>query len=176
MSRTIRSFLVPWALSAGLAVVGCKKQQDDAAPPAAAASPRESRVDPRLDPRLAQGGEAEDGGAAADPRGGNPHAGMGGAGDMGASPHGGGGGRTPEKTADGRVVLGPVTAAVPKSWKDKPTTSGMRVAQWAIPGKAGDAELVVYYFGEGGAGSAQQNLDRWIQQFEQPDGSASAEK
>ncbi|HSJ99970.1 MAG TPA: hypothetical protein VK932_01970 [Kofleriaceae bacterium] len=120
--------------------------------------------------------------------GGNPHAGvdMGGA---GGNPHAGvdmsGGGaaagpmaqkttpRTLEKLPDGRFALGPFSVAVPAGWTEKAITSSMRTAQFALPGPAGEAELVVYYFGEGGAGGVQANLDRWLDQFQQPSGKAS---
>ena len=50
----------------------------------------------------------------------------------------------------------------------------MRVAQYKLPKAAGDSEdalLVVYYFGQGQGGSPQANIDRWIEQMKQPDGS-----
>jgi hypothetical protein len=49
----------------------------------------------------------------------------------------------------------------------------MRRAHWKIAGDAGEAELIVYYFGQSGAGTVQANLDRWYGQFQQPDGSPS---
>ena len=55
----------------------------------------------------------------------------------------------------------------------------MRVAQYKLPKAAGDKEdalLVVYYFGQGQGGSSQANIDRWINQMKQPDGSSSKEK
>lgn len=117
---------------------------------------------------------------------GDPHAGMGGgmggpAAGGGANPHagggpgmGGGGGEMPTKTAphtlekvDGRSVLGPFTLVAPKEWTEKGVTSSMRVAQFDL---GDESELVIYYFGEGGAGSIEANLDRWLAQFTQPDG------
>ncbi|HLU67899.1 MAG TPA: hypothetical protein VKZ63_16555 [Kofleriaceae bacterium] len=100
------------------------------------------------------------GGAMASPHGGatgNPH------GDMAMR---GGGGGVLEKTAEGRAVLGPVTFAPPQGWQEKPTTSSMRAGQFAIPGEAGEAELVIYFFGSGGAGSVEDNLARWHDQFQ----------
>ena len=44
----------------------------------------------------------------------------------------------------------------------------MRAAQFRV---AEDAELVVFYFGQGGAGTVDANLDRWLGQFTLPDGS-----
>ncbi|MEW6323297.1 MAG: hypothetical protein AB1635_19680 [Acidobacteriota bacterium] len=62
----------------------------------------------------------------------------------------------------------------PPAWKTVPTSSNMRVAQFALPGAAGaaDAELIVYYFG-GSGGSVAANMDRWIGQMQQPDGRPS---
>jgi hypothetical protein len=74
----------------------------------------------------------------------------------------------PDKLANGRTQLGPFTAEVPADWTVKPVTSNMRVADYVIG--ADDAELVIYYFGQGGAGTLDANLDRWFGQFQQPDG------
>ncbi|MEO7729706.1 MAG: hypothetical protein ABIY55_01950 [Kofleriaceae bacterium] len=79
--------------------------------------------------------------------------------------------KTPEKLADGRLVLGPFSLAPPPKWTVKPVTSSMRAADFMLPGN--DAELIVYYFGEGGAGSIDDNLDRWFNQFKQADGKPS---
>lgn len=81
---------------------------------------------------------------------------------------------TLEKLSDGRVVLGPFTLVAPKEWTIKPVTSSMRAAHFEVSGKAGEeAELVVFYFGEGGAGGVEANLERWLGQFTQPDGKPS---
>jgi hypothetical protein len=55
----------------------------------------------------------------------------------------------------------------------------MRAAQFVLPKAAGDTEdasLVLYYFGQGQGGSVQANLDRWVGQMQQPDGSSSKDK
>ena len=55
----------------------------------------------------------------------------------------------------------------------------MRVAQYKLPKSEGDAEdalLVVYYFGATQGGTAQANIDRWISQMQQTDGSATKDK
>src|SRR2546430_9646180 len=46
----------------------------------------------------------------------------------------------------------------------------MRKAQLKIPGKDKNdsAEVVFYYFGEGGAGGTQANVNRWLSQFQEP--------
>jgi hypothetical protein len=102
----------------------------------------------------------------------NPHAGT--AGD----PHGGAapaqtGPKALDKLADGRLALGPFSVVAPADWTTKPVTSNMRAADFVLPGKAGDAELIVYYFGSGGAGSIDDNVNRWLDQFQQPDGKSS---
>jgi hypothetical protein len=103
----------------------------------------------------------------------NPHAGM-----AGGSPHGAmpeqTAPRTLEKQADGRLAMGPFTLAAPADWTAKPITSSMRVADFVLPAKGGaEAELVITHFGPNGAGSVEDNVDRWVNQFQQPDGKAS---
>jgi hypothetical protein len=79
-----------------------------------------------------------------------------------------------EKQADGSLALGPFTLSAPADWTIKPVTSNMRAADFQLPAKPGaEAELIVYYFGTGGAGSVDSNLDRWLGQFQQPDGKKS---
>src|SRR5215470_13772258 len=102
----------------------------------------------------------------------NPHAGMAG------NPHSGSvpeqtAPKTLDKLADGRLQLGPFSVVPPSDWAAKPVTSNMRAADFVLPGKAGEAELIVYYFGSGGAGSIDDNVNRWVDQFQQPDGKSS---
>lgn len=58
--------------------------------------------------------------------------------------------------------------ALPAAWVKEPPSSGMRLAQAKIPGAAGPAELAIFYFGAGGGGTADANIDRWIGQIDQP--------
>jgi hypothetical protein len=46
----------------------------------------------------------------------------------------------------------------------------MRKAQFKVPGKGGDAECVVFYFGPGQGGDAASNVQRWAGQFTASDG------
>jgi hypothetical protein len=64
---------------------------------------------------------------------------------------------------------------VPQDWITEQPTSQMRKAQYRIPGDAGDAECVVFYFGPGQGGDARANVERWAGQFTQPDGRLSSE-
>jgi hypothetical protein len=69
-----------------------------------------------------------------------------------------------------------LTFTAPAGWKTVPTSSSMRVAQYALPRAAGDAqdaELVVYYFG-GTGGTVEANIERWVGQMQQPDGRPSS--
>src|SRR5205085_10263959 len=68
---------------------------------------------------------------------------------------------------------------VPDGWTTDKPTSSMRVAQYKLPkveGDNDDATLVLYYFGPTQGGTAQANIDRWIGQMQQPDGSDSKSK
>jgi hypothetical protein len=59
----------------------------------------------------------------------------------------------------------------PADWKSSPPSSNMRKAQFSVPGKSGkNGEVVFYYFGSGGAGGVKANVDRWMKQFENPQG------
>ena len=65
---------------------------------------------------------------------------------------------------------------VPAGWVEEQRTSSMRVAQYKLPKAEGDTEdasVVLYYFGPGQGGSTAANIDRWIGQMKQDDGSAA---
>ena len=58
---------------------------------------------------------------------------------------------------------------VPGDWKEVPSTSSMRAAQFSIPGTGDDkVDLVVFYFG-GPTGGVKANVERWISQFDAKD-------
>ncbi len=86
----------------------------------------------------------------------------------------------PSSAASSQNVSGQLSYKVPEGWiVEKPTPPGMRFAQYKLPKTVGDGEdalLIVYYFGKGQGGPAQANIDRWIGQMQQPDGSSSKEK
>ena len=68
---------------------------------------------------------------------------------------------------------------VPEGWVSENPTSAMRIAQYKLPkveGDPEDASLVLYYFGAQQGGAVQANIDRWIGQMQQPDGSSSKDK
>jgi len=71
---------------------------------------------------------------------------------------------------DGHVFAG-VHFPTPSDWQFMRPSSGMRVAEFAIPGEAGNAEAVVFAFGKGQGGGAEDNIARWVSQVKQPDGS-----
>lgn len=78
-----------------------------------------------------------------------------------------------------QAVSGELHYKAPDGWTTEKPTSDMRVAQYKLPKADGDSEdalLVIYYFGPGQGGSAQANIDRWINQIKQPDGTDSKEK
>lgn len=75
-------------------------------------------------------------------------------------------------------VAGPFTVAdlritPPAAWRPVRPSSSMRAAEFAIPGSAGDAEAVAYYFGPGQGGGVEDNVARWIAQFVPEPGSSS---
>lgn len=149
---------------------GCKKTQEDKGPdPVPAQKTAETQGGDQAANPHGQFLPGHGGGPlGAVPGAENPHGGM--------DPHGGmamgasGPGKTTDKTDDGRAVLGAITVAVPEGWSEKPVKGGMRAGHFTVSGEAGDADLIIYYFGQGGAGGVQANLDRWFGQFERPEG------
>src|ERR1041384_2177078 len=79
-----------------------------------------------------------------------------------------------KEAAKGTVVeLGDLRSAAPAEWKEEQTTSSMRAYQFRLPhvqGEDEDAELVIFYFGPGGGGSAADNIKRWKGFFTPPEG------
>ena len=61
-------------------------------------------------------------------------------------------------------VVAQRTFQVPETWKAEQPSSKMRKAQY----KFGKTEIVVFYFGAGGGGSADANVSRWLGQFKEP--------
>jgi hypothetical protein len=58
--------------------------------------------------------------------------------------------------------------SIPKKWTEQGQRQ-MRVATYTIPAAEGDAETgecAVYYFGNDQGGTVDQNIERWIGQFE----------
>jgi hypothetical protein len=83
------------------------------------------------------------------------------------------------KTASSQTVAGELRYKVPEGWTVEKPTSEMRFAQYKLPKAAGDGEdglLIVYYFGKGQGGTPEANIERWINQVKQPNGSASNDK
>ena len=73
---------------------------------------------------------------------------------------------------------GSLAFTAPAGWQSRPAASTMRIAEFVIPRAAGDTEdgeLIVYYFGTG-AGTIEANIDRWIGQIQQSDGSSTKDK
>jgi hypothetical protein len=74
---------------------------------------------------------------------------------------------------------GSLAFTAPEAWKPRPAASSMRVAEFVVPraeGDTEDGEAIIYYFGARGGGGVEANIDRWIGQMKQPDGSPSKDK
>ena len=82
--------------------------------------------------------------------------------------------------ADGSAALaggaGKAQWTAPPAWAVEAPSSSMRVAQWELPAPAGkEAECAMFHFS--GGGGVDDNINRWIRQFDRPgtpaDGSGS---
>ncbi|HKI03518.1 MAG TPA: hypothetical protein VKK31_16180 [Thermoanaerobaculia bacterium] len=82
------------------------------------------------------------------------------------------GGGVPEAmppAAEQTAGEGSIDFDLPQSWQSQAPSSSMRVAQAAIPGAGGPGELAVFFFGPGGGGGVEANIQRWIDQMESPE-------
>ncbi len=61
----------------------------------------------------------------------------------------------------------------PSGWISEKPASTMRRAQYKVPGKAGDGECVVFYFGPGQGGDPMSNANRWAEMFSTADGNSA---
>jgi hypothetical protein len=66
--------------------------------------------------------------------------------------------------------VGEFTFTRPAKWEWVESTSQMRKAQLKFTDKTSKASATVafYYFGAGGAGGVEANVDRWLKQFAEP--------
>jgi hypothetical protein len=74
-----------------------------------------------------------------------------------------------------KIKAGGITFEAPTTWKSLPPQSAMRKAVLTVPAaknKDDVSELVVFAF-PGGAGTVQQNIDRWESQFKTAEGEAT---
>lgn len=71
------------------------------------------------------------------------------------------------------VSLDSLQSRTPADWKEEAASNKMRAYQFSLPhakGDDSDAELVIFYFGPGGGGSAADNVKRWKGMFTPPEG------
>lgn len=67
--------------------------------------------------------------------------------------------------ADGKILAPGASFDMPAGWKSEEPNSSMRLAQASVPGSSGPGLLAVFYFGAGGGGGVEANLERWIDQM-----------
>ncbi len=67
--------------------------------------------------------------------------------------------------AGGAVSANGITYTLPEGWRGEQPDSPMRMGQATIPGPGGDGLLTVFFFGPGGGGSAEMNIQRWVDQM-----------
>lgn len=86
---------------------------------------------------------------------------------------------TNQQPSSTQSTAGDLRFKAPDTWVTEKPSSSMRVGQYKLPKAEGDnedASLVLYYFGATQGGAPQANIDRWIAQMQQPDGSSSKDK
>jgi len=64
------------------------------------------------------------------------------------------------------VKVGALELRIPDNWKQETPSSSMRSGQFLVPTEDGiNIEYIVYYFGKGGGGGIDANINRWVNQF-----------
>ncbi|MGD2115947.1 MAG: hypothetical protein PVG07_12885 [Acidobacteriota bacterium] len=77
-----------------------------------------------------------------------------------------GDGMSPPAAGNGQLDI-----ELPESWVEEPPANTMRLLQASIPGGEGeDAEFALFYFGPGGGGGVEANIQRWLGQVEPAEG------
>lgn len=88
-------------------------------------------------------------------------------------------GAAPASPASGiPTQAGGLQWSAPENWTAE-AERPMRAATYRVPSAADDTEAgecAVFYFGPNEGGGVEANIDRWIGQMKQPDGSSSAAK
>jgi hypothetical protein len=80
--------------------------------------------------------------------------------------------RAADKKEGTRVKIDGLTSVTPPDWKDEKPRS-MRLMQFRLPRAEGDkedVELVIFFFGKGGGGGLEANVQRWKSMFIPPKG------
>src|SRR5690348_15106104 len=78
----------------------------------------------------------------------------------------------------GSTSSGGVTFTAPAGWVSETPSSTMRKAQFKLPRQGtdkDDATVAVFFFGKGQGGPIEDNLVRWANEYEQPDGRKSTD-
>jgi hypothetical protein len=81
----------------------------------------------------------------------------------------------PTTAASAAPKAGGLTFSAPKPFVSRTPKSSMRAAEYGLEGDS-TAELAVFYFGADQGGGVEANMQRWIGQLKQPDGSDAVAK
>ena len=74
---------------------------------------------------------------------------------------------------------GSLKFSAPAGWTEEKPSSASRVTQYKLPKVSDDSEdasAVLYFFGQGQGGGTAANIERWVNQMQQTDASASKDK
>lgn len=55
---------------------------------------------------------------------------------------------------------------LPEGWNAEPPSNNMRMAQASLPGPDGEGQFAAFFFGPGGGGGVDANLQRWAAQVD----------
>ena len=86
--------------------------------------------------------------------------------------------QSPRNASESGPAVAGIRWSIPTGWTEQGPRQ-MRIATYGTPSAGGDAEggeCAVFFFGPGQGGTVDQNVDRWIGQFEKPTGESRSSK
>lgn len=86
--------------------------------------------------------------------------------------------QSPHNTPESGPAVAGIRWSIPEGWTEQGPRQ-MRMATYSTPAASGDpegGECAVFFFGSGQGGTVDQNVDRWIGQFENPTGESRSSK
>ncbi|HEX4962762.1 MAG TPA: hypothetical protein VF173_18140 [Thermoanaerobaculia bacterium] len=79
------------------------------------------------------------------------------------------GGTVADSQPAAAAASGSIDFDLPKDWTKQEPSSTMRLFQASIPGPGGPVDFAVFFFGPGGGGTVEANVERWLGQVETSD-------
>lgn len=81
-----------------------------------------------------------------------------------------------DSSAGAELDIAGIRFRLPAGWANEQPSSPMRQGQASIPGSGGAGQLTIFFFGPGGGGGVDANLNRWVGQMTGAEGQPTREQ